>query len=203
MPERLRSSSDDLAAVVLAAGVSARMGRPKALLPWDGGTFFGEVAATIAAERLAVSVAVINPELAAELAELGGFTAVVPNAEPHLGQLHSLQLGLAKLAEADRPLAGFFLFLVDNPGQLRERTAMLRHWLDRDRSLLLTAGHGGVPGHPLWVPRRLWPAIAQYRGPGGLRGFFEATGEHPRVVETTAEALHDVDTPEDFGRLGG
>ena len=201
LAERSRGNTDDLGAVVLAAGTSERMGHPKALLPWGGGTFFGEVVATIVAERIPVSVAVINPELATELAELGEFTSVVYNGEPHLGQFHSLQMGLASLREANWGISGFFLFLIDNPGQLRERTAALRHWLDRDRSLLLTAGHGGVPGHPLWIPRRLWKAIAAYRGPGGLHGFFDAEGEHPQVVETSAEALRDVDTPEDFRGL--
>ena len=82
------------AAVLLSAGESRRMGSPKALLPWEGGTFFGTASAAIQAVGFRVSVAVVNPEIEKELPELSRFGAVLRNEEPERGQLFSLQIAL-------------------------------------------------------------------------------------------------------------
>ena len=60
-------------------------------------------------------------------------------------------------------------------------------------------GGRGVPGHPVFLARRIWPDIEELRGDQGARALLDA---HPEwlleVAVAGEEAPHDVDTWEDY-----
>lgn len=91
--------------IVLCGGRSTRMGRPKALLPWDGGTLVESVVRTLA--RAVGKVVVVHSD-AFDLPDLG--VPVVVDREPGLGPLagireglHAVGGGLAFVAGTDAP----------------------------------------------------------------------------------------------------
>ena len=105
-----------VAGVVLAAGRSSRMGRPKALLPVDGVPFVERAVATLREGGCDPVVAVVGPggEAIAEAAERGGARTVV-NPDSEAEQVESLARGLAAIPPGpaaavvlpvDVPLAG-------------------------------------------------------------------------------------------------
>jgi CTP:molybdopterin cytidylyltransferase MocA len=192
-------------AIVLAAGLSRRMGREKALLDHEGRSFFEIAAEAVEALATEVSVAVVRRDLMPKLPALAAFDLVLVNDTPELGQLHSLKLALEALfAEPVGPVDGVYVLLLDNPAHLRERARVLKRVVAEDPTILMAAGCEGQPGHPLWLPRRLWPWVLAYEGPEGLRGALRARGESIRAVETRGDsALMDIDTPEDYERLRG
>ncbi len=93
----VRGDGVTLAAIVLAAGASTRMGRAKALIEWRGQSFLRRVVglaeSTSCAPILAVEGAIPLPAH-----ELGSAARVV-NTSWSNGQLSSLQVGLAALIE--------------------------------------------------------------------------------------------------------
>src|SRR5260370_35793756 len=101
------------AGVVLAAGASSRMGRDKALLPWQGGTFLS--AAIRALQPVSDLVIVIAGANSAELAPIVNANAgfLIMNPSPERGQFSSLQVGLQEGLNRGRDAA--IVTLVDRP----------------------------------------------------------------------------------------
>ncbi len=99
------------AAIILAAGESRRMGRPKAYLPFRGGTFLSGIAETLG-RRCHPVVAVFGFD--AERLKQSAPQTVIPIENPQYqqGMLTSLQAGLRALPEACDPV---LFTLVDHP----------------------------------------------------------------------------------------
>jgi CTP:molybdopterin cytidylyltransferase MocA len=143
-------------AVILAAGESRRMGRPKAYLPFRGGTFLSGIAATLG-RRCAPVIAVFGfdaDRLIARLESSGpAMVTGVENPAWELGMLTSLQAGL----RAVPPACDAVLFtLVDHP-------AIQSATID---ALLLSEGAIAIPrfknrrGHPVLIRRRVMEEFA-------------------------------------------
>jgi molybdenum cofactor cytidylyltransferase len=98
------------AAIILAAGESRRMGRPKAYLPFRDGTFLSTVAGILGV-RCAPVIAVFGHDADKLVPHAAGVQAVV-NRDYRLGMLTSLKTGLKALPES----IDIVLFtLVDHP----------------------------------------------------------------------------------------
>lgn len=193
---------ENQAAVVLAAGRSRRMGTPKALLTVSGYTFFSEIAEALMSEQIPWTVCVTRPDLTERLYPLENFTALLENDDPESEQLDSLRIALRWLEENVPDAEGLFVLLVDNPGGLRERLQVMREAVDESPEEVLAAAYQGKPGHPMWLPRRLWKGLLEYSGKGGTEGFLKEKGELPKPIETEVpSATLSVDTPEDYERL--
>ena len=143
--------------VVLAAGRSSRMGRPKALLPAspDGETFVGRIVRTLrdgGVDDVVVVAGGMAAEIERVLAQADHPPRVVLNPTPERGQFSSLQVGLRAV---DRPgVSAMLVTLVDVPLVSAGTVAAL---LDAYRRT----------GAPLVRPERRRPA----RAPGRFRPF--------------------------------
>src|SRR5829696_5703142 len=102
-------------AIVLAAGASTRMGRPKALLPAGGGTFIRTILGTLRDGGVPDAVVVVRPGQDAVVEEIAaaGFGRAVMNPRADEGQLSSLLAGLAAIE--DERLEAALVTLVDVP----------------------------------------------------------------------------------------
>lgn len=161
MPE-----NDSLHGVILAAGLSSRMGFSKALAPpWDGRlelpTALAALADRLRHEGWASMVhGVVNAGVARVLAGRPALLGPAPirlvtNLSPVLGQFHSLRLGLA--AARDAGAAHAMVALVDVLGTRGATFRLLAATaVSDDRQRLMIAAHGGHRGHVYVVPRRLF-----------------------------------------------
>jgi molybdenum cofactor cytidylyltransferase len=185
------------AALVLAAGLSRRMGRFKLTLPWGERTVVGAVIATLAAAGLTEIVVVTGhraDEVSAALAGTSG--RCVHNAgyasEEMLG---SIQAGLAAMAAG---VEAALLCLGDQP-QMEADTvrAVLAAGEVTGWAKIIIPSYQMRAGHPILLPRWIWPEILACRGT--LR---EALAAHRGQIEylavQTPSVLADLDTPEDY-----
>src|ERR1700720_3324918 len=100
-----------IAAIVLAAGKSERMGRPKALLPFRGSTFLESILNAIARSSIQHTVVVVGHhrvEIEAQIAS----PRTVFNPDYEQGMITSFQAGIRALPS---DASGAVLFLVDHP----------------------------------------------------------------------------------------
>jgi molybdenum cofactor cytidylyltransferase len=188
-----------VAALLLAAGLSRRMGQFKLLLPWDGDTVIGRVLSTICAANLA-EVLVVTGHRAPDVATALSAEPVrlVFNSRYTDGEMiGSIQVGLGALGP---DVTAALLCLGDQPQmQLQSVQTVLAageatHW-----GRIIIPSYQMRAGHPVLLPRLVWPEVL--RTPGDLRAVMAAHRHQTDYVPVESSSiLSDLDTPEDYRR---
>jgi CTP:molybdopterin cytidylyltransferase MocA len=194
-------------AVILAAGASTRMGRPKALLPIgrEGETFIARLVRTFCeagADDLVVVVGAHADGVSEAVARMPVFARVVENRAYERGQLSSL---VAALDVVDRPgVRAVMVMPVDMPLVTQ---ATVRALVDAYRErphLVVRPALGDRHGHPVIFDRALFAELRRTDFSIGARAVIAA---HPRdvldVPLTDPGAFQDIDTPEEYERHTG
>ena len=197
------------AAILLASGRATRMGCPKLLLPLAGQPLLQFALDAVSASCLAEVVLVVGPEVRSRLDELslptGTPLTVVENPDPDAGQSHSLRLGL----EATSPRAVAAAIVLGDepqldPGRIDSMARIFRSAeKPAARPVYCSPPESRVPGHPVFVARRLWTEIGELRGDQGLRDWLSNRPETLLEVENQGPAPRDIDTWEDYRAAGG
>jgi molybdenum cofactor cytidylyltransferase len=187
-----------ISAIILAAGQSRRMGRPKMLLPWGNQTVIGKVITTFLNAGIE-HVIVVTGGAGAEMEKILEQYPVrtVHNSDYAAGEmLSSLQRGLRAIPDqAQATLIG----LGDQP-QVEERSVRLICEAYREnRSELIMPSFQMRRGHPWLVTRHFWEEILRLKPPQTPRDFLNKhTGLIRYVNVDTPTILADLDTPEDY-----
>jgi molybdenum cofactor cytidylyltransferase len=194
-------------AVILAGGLSSRMGRDKAFLPLPGGGWFlSRLARTFLDAGCSRVIAVVGPAIAAAVDERaareGLPVAVLVNPDPSRGQLSSLHEALAHLAGSRPP--GVLACPVDQPlvsaGTVRK---VLDAWLASGAPIVRPV-RAGRHGHPVLFDAALLPELLAADIAAGARPVIRAhAGEAVDVPIDDPGAYEDIDTPEDCRRVFG
>jgi molybdenum cofactor cytidylyltransferase len=186
-----------ICAIVLAAGKSERMGRPKALLPLRGKTFLENILAAIASATVEETCVVVGHHRD-EIERLVKPSArIVFNPDYEQGMITSLQAGIRSL-----PLrtSGALLCLVDHPLVDSETIELLVRNVGPDRIVVPT--FEGRRGHPVLFGSRILQEILALSASQGANIVVQK--DPSRVVQVSVNSrgiLVDVDTPEDFLKL--
>jgi molybdenum cofactor cytidylyltransferase len=190
-----------LGAVILGAGASSRMGRPKLPLPWAGTSIVGHLLAlwqSLGAQQIAVVCAPYPHPLHAELDRLAfADSSRIINPAPESGMFSSVQCA-ARWSEWSPDLSHIAVLLGDQP-QIRRETldALLRHAGDNPHSIGQPAINGR-PKHPVIFPTSIFPHLAKIEFTT-LRDFLENSGFARSYLETGDESLStDLDKPSDY-----
>jgi molybdenum cofactor cytidylyltransferase len=189
-------------AIVLAAGASTRMGRPKALLEAGDRTFIRTILHALRDAGVPEAVVVVRAgqPLVIQEIEASGFGRAVVNPRADEGQLSSLLTGLDAI---DRPgVEAALVTLVDVPliGAPAIRALLAR--AATSVAPILRAVHGGRHGHPVIFTRRLFDALRAADPRVGAKAVVRAAGVEDVEVDD-AGVVEDVDTPADYARLFG
>ncbi len=197
------------AAILLASGRATRMGCPKLLLPLAGQPLLQFALDAASASCLSEIVMIVGPEVHERLGELALPTriplTVVENRDPEAGQSRSLQIGLEAASSSTQAAA---IVLGDEPqldaGQIDSMARIFQNTeKPAARPVYCSPPEPPVPGHPVFVARRLWQEIGELRGDQGLRDWFSNRPETLLEVESPGPAPRDIDTWEDYRAAGG
>ena len=186
-----------IAAVVLSAGESSRMGRPKALLPIEGETFIGRIVGSLKRTQVGKILVVLGHNadpLAAAIRALPVEILINPNYQ--LGQLSSLQVAVRTLLP-DPDCDGMLVHLVDHPyidASLVDR--MIRQFYESKKDIVVPRCRG-KRGHPVLFSRRLFSELLDAPMDQGAKAVVNAHGDATLEIETDDEGIAvDIDTPE-------
>ncbi|MDQ3812754.1 MAG: nucleotidyltransferase family protein [Armatimonadota bacterium] len=189
----------NIAAIVLAAGLSQRMGRLKPLLPFDGKPMLARVLDNLLAAAPIASIIVVTGHAAPEIRHaLDGYPVEFAHNAGYAtgGMVSSVQTGVRALPEGT---AAFLLVLGDQPVvQSATLQALLAAWRETDAPIVLPV-HSGRRGHPVVFARRCAGEILDLPADATLRSVV-ARHAALEVVVDDAAVLDDVDTPEDYER---
>ncbi len=189
-----------LSSVVLSAGESKRMGRPKALLEFGGATFLETICSRIWQAGVDELIVVLGAD--ADL--IRGRVAlsrekVVVNSDFKLGQLSSLQCGLKVVNPQSRAV---LVTLVDHPlisGSTYR--GLVEAWEEAPENILL-AVCGDRGGHPVVFPRSVFAELMEAPLDVGAR---YVVGKYPgrvrRLEFDDVGITADIDRPEDYEKF--
>jgi molybdenum cofactor cytidylyltransferase len=187
--------------LVLAAGESTRMGRPKQLLPYRGSTLLRHAAETALAANLGPVLVVLGAEAERcreALEELEIRTVTNPDWRQGMGS--SIRVGVGELERLLPPVGGVLILLHDQPAVSAERLRELV--AARREDLIVAAGYGDVVGVPAYFRRALFGELQALDGVAGARKIIEDHRDRVRRFELP-EARFDLDTPADYERASG
>ena len=190
--------------VILAAGLSLRMGRPKALLPLPcGDSFLTRIVRTLQASHIARIAVVVGPcpaEIRAALASAKLEVEIIENPNHHAGQLSSL---IAALSVMEGPnVDGLMVTLVDVPLVSIETVRRIRDAYLRFRAPIVRPVKEERHGHPVIFDRSVFAELRTADPSAGAKAVVRAHAHE--VLEVTVDdegAFLDIDTPEDYRRL--
>ena len=200
-----------LGALVLAAGLSSRMGQPKLILPWGAETVIERVVQTLlvgGVQRVVVVTGGARQAVEAALANLPAgqphaVRAVFNPAYANGEMLTSVQVGMQALLEdalGAQPSA-FMLALGDQPQMQVETVRAVIAAYRASAAPVVVPSYEMRRGHPWLIDRRLWPGLLAQSLPFTLRDFLN---QHRTVIHyvnvSTPTILADLDTPEDYQR---
>lgn len=193
------------AGVILAAGGSSRMGRDKALLPWEGSTFLSATIERLKPyTQLVIVVAGANAKvLAPEVYARGGFLVV--NPEPERGQFSSLRVGLQEVLNRGRDAA--VVTLVDRPPASantmdRLMAAFAGHFTRDDGIWAAVPQCDGSHGHPIVIGREMIEAFLRADDATTARDVEHKNQEHLEYVAVDdRNVITNINTAEDYQKL--
>ena len=193
-----------VAALVLAAGRSRRMGNiNKLLAEIDGQSMVSRVADAVLASKARPVVAVLGHQAAKVRAALGErHIATVENAEYDAGLSTSLRRGLAALPD---DIDGVLVCLGDMPRVTAQHIdKLIAAFNPLEGRAICVPTYQGKRGNPVLWARRFFPEMQEVAGDVGARHLIGAYGDVVGEVEMGAEGvLIDIDTPEALAKAGG
>ena len=196
-----------IAAVVLSAGESSRMGSPKALLPISGVPFIEEIVRALKGTKIDRIIVVLGhhaEEIRKRIAHLP--VTFVLNRDYAKGQLSSLIVAIRSLAaeKTTEKVDGVLVHLVDHPFI---SPALVDHMIDRfyeTKKLIVIPRCGGRRGHPVIFSSRLFPELLSAPLEKGAKVVVHAHRDETLEIETDfAGVTIDIDTPEEYRQYLG
>jgi molybdenum cofactor cytidylyltransferase len=186
-----------IVAVVLSAGESSRMGRPKALLPIGNQNFIERIVAALKqsqAGRILVVLGHNADEMRQQIEHLG--IDIVINPQYKKGQLSSLQSAIRSI-EKDDDCDGLLVHLVDHPYiDVRLVDLMIQRFYKTKR-LIVVPRHHGKRGHPVIFSRELFGELLTAPIDEGAKAVVNAHRQETLEIEWQDQGITvDIDTPE-------
>lgn len=180
--------------LVLGAGGSSRLGRPKQLLPYGGRPLLEHTVAMArrsGLDQLVVPIGGAADEVG-ERVDLSGADVVV-NYDYGEGCSSSIA---AALERVDARCEVLVLMLGDQPGVTPE---IVRALIDgRGDAPLAVCRYDDGRGHPLAFDRRVFPLLADLHGDKGVWRLLDERADEVVEVRIAGNVPLDVDTPEDY-----
>jgi molybdenum cofactor cytidylyltransferase len=192
-------SNDFVAGLVLAAGGSSRLGRPKQTLPFGDTTLLGYVLDSARAcgfDQLVVALGGGSEEVRTQV-DLTG-TTVVDN--PSYGEGCSSSIAAA-LPALDPRCDVLVLMLGDQPGvgPTVVRTLLARH----GNAPIAVCRYEDGRGHPFAFRRGLFSELAELHGDKAVWKLLERRSADVVEVQVPGRVPPDIDTREDYEALVG
>jgi len=190
-----------IAAIILAAGASERMGYPKALLPYRGRPFLAGILDACHAAGMEHNVVVLGyyADKIQESMDLSD-VIVATNTELDAGPIGSIRAGVRALV--GQPVQAVVVWPVDRPHVAVATVSALLDAFRGSHAAIVLPTHDGRRGHPVLFGSAVFEELLAAPNDEGARAVVHK--DPARVVEVPVDdvaVLEDFNTPEDYKEL--
>ena len=196
----MRNPPRQLAALVLAAGASSRLGTPKQLLSFRGQTLLrrtAEAALYVSCNPVFVVLGDHAEQMTPELKQLSVLTVLNPQWQLGIGS--SIRHGIGRITSVSQVDACMIL-LCDQPLLTAQSLRQLIEVFEESGKGICAASYGGTIGPPVIASRRFFPALMTLPDDQGAKRLWVDQPDE-LVTVPLAEAEADIDTAKDWERL--
>jgi molybdenum cofactor cytidylyltransferase len=191
-----------IAIIVLAAGGSTRMGRPKLLLEYRGVPLVKRAAQAALGARLGPVAVVVGSGADEVQAALRGTGAVaIRNDRWAEGMGTSIAAGVSHF-EGDPAVEALIIMLADQPMVDPGILKRLAQEQQREGSQTAACRYAGAAGVPALFARSLFARLMALPASSGAKQLLADPALRPTMIDFAGGAA-DIDTPEDYRRLTG
>lgn len=187
-------------AVILAAGMSTRMGTSKLSLVWGSNTVIGAVCTALHTAGIRDMIVVLGGysevvHQALDALPYGDSIKLVINPDPAgAGMLGSVKLGLRAI---DKPCQRVLIALGDNP---QITTEVVQDLIAEEGRGIVIPSYQHRRGHPWAISWEMVDDLLGLPDEATMRDWINARAEQITYIDAGAEVLMDLDTPEDYER---
>lgn len=188
-----------VAAVVLAAGSSTRLGQPKQLAPIAGRPALSYTLDALRASRVERIVLVLGHAADAITAalDLAGVTVVRNDAYTE-GQSTSVIAGVKSL---DDDVDAALMVVGDQPLLAPTVVDAIVRTYEETGGPFIVPVYEGEWGNPVLLARATWPLLDHLKGDTGARPILRKHMDMVLEVPVPGSLLDDIDTPDDYARI--
>jgi CTP:molybdopterin cytidylyltransferase MocA len=180
---------DPVAAVILAAGASTRLGSPKQLIRLGSETLLERTVRIAFEAGLKPIYGVVSPNIPSDA--FSHPMIRVLNVEAHEGIASSIRAGLRAVQNGESSLSGIVMLTCDQPAVTAKHLRELACGGDQ----VFGSAYAQRKGVPAYFPARAFAQLLNLRGDVGARDFLKTAA----AIDLPGGEL-DIDTPEDLER---
>ena len=191
-----------ISAVILASGLSTRMGRPKLLLPWNKKTILWEITSTLVEAGIQDIIVVIQARQQLLFDHIQKLAINSPvrialndSFEPE-DMLSTIHCGLKAIEHSN---SAALITLGDQPQIQEDVVRRICNAFFESGAKIVIPSYLMKRGHPWLISHSLWPQLIQLKSPFTPHDFLEQhKDEIHYVLVDNPSILQDIDTPQDY-----
>ena len=192
---RLQKNMYDLSIIILASGLSKRMGQNKLLMDFKGKKMYQHCINSVKKSNIRQKIVVsAYDEILDYARDMGGFT-LVKNEKQTLGQSQSIKMGIAKV----KPCLGFVFLPSDMPFITDVFLNKVCDFFMQDTSFIVVPRFEGKNSMPTIFPFNLYDELSNISGDIGGRDIIKSNLSKLRYFDVSeGHILQDIDTMEEL-----
>ncbi|MGE5108040.1 MAG: nucleotidyltransferase family protein [Sphingobacteriales bacterium] len=197
----MRYTVEHCAIVVLAAGMSSRLGSPKQLLTYNGKSLLQHAVKTALQTKIRPVVVVVGANSIAVKKEIENMdVAVVDNKEWREGMASSLRCGLTAVQKINSDVDGIIFMVCDQPYVTESLIESLLHVQHETGLPIVASSYGDMLGTPALFYKTFFAELMELRDDIGAKRLIK---QHRNQVTTVAfpKGIIDIDTRNDYESL--
>jgi molybdenum cofactor cytidylyltransferase len=193
-----------IVAVILSAGESSRMGRPKALLHIDGVRFIEKIITALRLSRVGRIMVVLGHNAAEMRQKINDLQVdLLINPDYKQGQLTSLRAAIHSIEASNNAnrVDGILVHLVDHPYINADLVNLMIERFYETQKLIVVPRYQNRRGHPVIFSKALFGELLAAPLDRGAKAVVHAHRDDTLEIDTNDEgAIIDIDTPEEYRR---
>ncbi len=185
--------------LILAAGSSSRLGRPKQLIEFEGQTLIERITHTAlsVSEEVLVVLGANTDLIKSKLDTFSDRITIVENSNWQEGMGTSISLGVAILAQKSE---GIMILLSDQPFISQVLLQKMMQTFAENKYQIIACDYGEQLGVPILFDKAFFLELENLKGEQGAKSFVKNYAEKIASIEFK-DGLFDIDTPEDLLKL--